>query len=87
MESDLINPYCEECDACGEDGCCSGASCKKLKCKYGETYNKDYIFYKELANMVTELMEDHKNGKIDSLTIHLEYDLRWNEVYDKVYKA
>lgn len=29
---------CEECGACGHEGCCEPEACKRLRCKYGETY-------------------------------------------------
>jgi len=41
------NPYCELCDCCGEDGCCSHLGCFRTlvennkMCKYGKTYLND----------------------------------------------
>jgi len=40
MESEERNsPYCEECGACGDSGCCPPNRCK---CLYGEVYKEDY---------------------------------------------
>lgn len=57
----LRNPvYCPECEACGEEGCCSGAICKKNtnnKCLYGETYAKDYQYNKVVADKLFAALE------------------------------
>lgn len=80
------SPYCPACGACGEDPCCSGAACKKLECHYGETYNRDYRFNNALVSMAFDLMEELKAGKFPADEAHIEYDKRWHENWDKIYK-
>ena len=36
------SPYCEECNSCGESGCCSPSNCALVRCKYGEYNLREY---------------------------------------------
>lgn len=39
------NPYCKECDGCGEEGCCSPLNCKQsANGRYCATYLMDLKF-------------------------------------------
>lgn len=67
--------YCPECDACGEEGCCSPLRCKRIKCEYGERYVEDYNFAIDFANRSWELFKDDQRLN----------DLH-SELYDKHYK-
>lgn len=50
----LRNPnYCPACGACGEEGCCSGA-----KCLYGDYYNNEYLYNREMADCLYEEFPD-----------------------------
>lgn len=40
-----FSPYCEVCESCGEEGCCSvEKSLLGHNCKYGEWYARDVYF-------------------------------------------
>lgn len=85
----VYNPYCELCDSCGEDGCCSHIGCfstlvKNPKCKYGESYVKDAILHRELSNMCIGLIEKFKAN--DSYTREQflnDYEMQSDKIYDK----
>lgn len=78
--------YCPACGACGEDGCCSGCNCKKMTCFYGETYRRDYLFNDDLTTNMFNIIEEVKKGTMKSENIVEEYDKRWHESWDKIYK-
>jgi hypothetical protein len=80
------NVYCPACGACGEDGCCTGAMCKKLACHYGESYRRDYLFNEAISNVAHNLMEEIKEGKHETIHIPEIFDQRWHEAWDKIYK-
>lgn len=77
------SPYCQICDACGEDGCCSALSCQQhpdgaycetylKELKFGYTLNKQ--FYKELYDKLPKELQE-------------ECDLMWDQVYDNIFKS
>lgn len=76
----LRNPaYCPECEACGEEGCCSGAMCKKNtnnKCLYGETYAKDYQYNKVVADKLFAALEVYDSCLAGQIV---------GEVYNQIY--
>ena len=84
-------PYCELCESCGEDGCCSHINCFRAlvnandKCKYGETYVREAIFNKKLATLTYELMQNIKEGKVDPNLVVEVFNRRWNDLWDEVY--
>ena len=53
--------YCPDCGACGEDPCCSGAMCKRNRCLYGDSYAKEYTYFKLMTNKLYEAL-----SKIDA---------------------
>ena len=94
MEEDEItySPYCELCEACGEDGCCSHIICfsnliKNPKCKYGEIYVKEAILNKNIVKVLFELLDtlenDDKYTKKQFLTdLNYKIDLLYDERFD-----
>ncbi len=70
-----VDFYCEICESCGEEGCCSPLKCayknmvknKPKKCKYGKTYYKDIEFAYRMFELLYEKYEDE-------------------EIFDKTYK-
>jgi hypothetical protein len=81
MQEDDIeySPYCKICDACGEDGCCSAASCKQHPdghyCKgYLKELKFGYLMYKELMNLVGD---DPRYEEMISK--------KWNDLYDQIF--
>jgi hypothetical protein len=78
MESDSnedYSPYCPDCGACGEDGCCSALFCKQTQTgHYCKGYLRDlqfgYAMHKEMWDLIPNDTETQK--KLD-------------EIYDKNY--
>jgi hypothetical protein len=89
-KEDDYTPYCKNCHACGEDGCCSALNCaraimlkgKEIKdCHYSETYFQELRFRYYMFEEMYEIFEDYGNEKIKQ-----ELDKKYDEIYDKVYK-
>jgi hypothetical protein len=74
LDEYIKSPYCSQCGACGEDGCCSGSICKKNICLYGETYLKEYEYNKKLLDELYESFPDKE--KLKKI---------FTSVYDKIY--
>lgn len=79
----VISFYCEVCNGCGEEGCCSPVSCSMdPKGRYCETYLKDlkfgYMMFRETYNMLNENKEQNEEllKKIDEL---------WDKIDKKIY--
>jgi len=74
--------YCQECDSCGEEGCCTPLRCTlKENCKYGETYLQHLKFgYKMYNYFEEEIISDLP------LDVQDKIDERWNKIYDETYK-
>lgn len=77
---DEISPYCPECDACGEEDCCSPLMCKQSeKGDYCEKYLIDmkfgYRMYIDLMKLIS--CDERYKEKIDEI---------WKRNYDKTYK-
>jgi hypothetical protein len=73
-------PYCKECDACGEEGCCSALVCKQSeKGDYCKGYLRDlrfgYQMYRDLMEIVSE--DPKYKEQIDKI---------WDENYERFYK-
>lgn len=67
-EDKEYSPYCEECNSCGDDGCCPPD-----KCKYSRYYLRDA--QKQILDLKTKLALavealDAANGVIDLLTAY-----------------
>ena len=77
-----VDVYCAECGACGEEGCCSGAHCRKLQCDYGKTYKRDYLFNSDLSNKLFQLIEksEHSTPLLKETAKQI-----WDEVWDEFY--
>lgn len=76
LKEQLDSPYCPQCNACGEDGCCSGSRCKKNTCLYGDSYALEYEYNKEMASRLYESFPDKE-----------ELEKIFTVVYDKFYGA
>ncbi len=89
-EDDDESPYCELCNSCGEEGCCSFIKCfrelvfQNDECKYD--YVKDAIFAKEIAELGSQVITKLENGLFSSESAVKEYRSEWNKIYDEVYK-
>ena len=69
------NPaYCPACEACGEEGCCSGANCKKNQCLYGEGYRKEFLYLRDLSNVLYNLAKELNPDRLEE---------EWVKVYDR----
>jgi len=78
---DNHSPYCPDCTACGESGCCSPLCCGFTEgCHYKETYLRDlrhgYYMYEWLlkyywGNLPKEVQD--------------AYDAEFDKSYDKFY--
>ena len=71
------NPYCKDCTACGEEGCCSAMMCKHTKDgKYCEGYLLDlkfaYLMYQDTYDMIKP------KKKLKEI---------WDKNYDLIYKS
>lgn len=83
QEVDMLrNPvYCPECEACGENGCCSGAMCKKNannKCLYGDSYALDYQYNKEVADKLFDVLNVYDSVLAGQIM---------GETYNKIYNS
>ena len=84
MENNKANEvYCNECDSCGEDGCCSHINCARVRlaeCKYGDTYLKQIMFNDAF---IKALFQDAKKvlGKEAQEYLDFLFDRVYNEIY------
>ena len=79
--TDNTTPYCKECTACGEEGCCSPLMCKQSpNGDYCESYLRDLKF----GYYMNEWFE---KNLIDLIPTDLKekYDEEWNKSYDRFY--
>lgn len=76
---DEISPYCSDCEACGEEGCCSPLMCKQSeKGDYCEKYLRDLKFGYRMYNDIMKLLEGDEKYKE-------QIDEIWERNYDKTY--
>lgn len=78
------SPYCKDCGACGEEGCCSPLKCfSKLiendRCMYGKYYLRDFQIALEFSEWVIEHVD-----KNNVLTVK-DANRRYRELIDKIY--
>lgn len=78
------SPYCKDCRACGEEGCCSPLMCfsklvEKNTCMYGKDYLKDIRVALEFSEWVISHVDKH-----DILTVK-DANRKYREILDKVY--
>lgn len=78
VDEDAYSPYCPDCEACGESGCCSPLMCNHTENgHYCKGYLKELQFGYHLYRWIEKhLLEHLPIEKID------EYDKEWNEAYD-----
>jgi hypothetical protein len=77
------SPYCKICSCCGESGCCSPLSCEMNKDgDYCGTYLNDLKFGYSINEEFCKKIYDRMNEDLKK-----EYDIVWEEVYDKIYKS
>jgi hypothetical protein len=71
------SPYCSECSACGEDGCCSALKCayNNMVIKSTGLYCEDYFKDIEFAYEMFKAYYDESKDKE-----------MFDTIYDKVYK-
>jgi hypothetical protein len=81
-EKDWSNysPYCPDCDACGEEGCCSATKCKHTETgHYCAGYLNDlqfgYTMYRDVYKLIPEDEETQK-----------EFKRIWEENYNIFYR-
>ena len=78
------SPYCKDCTACGEEGCCSPLMCfSKLVQKDTCMYGKGYLLDIELALKFTEWVFEYVD-KNDVLTVK-DANRKYRELIDKIY--
>ena len=66
IEVRKFDVYCKICGGCGEDGCCSAASCEQHKDgMYCESYLNDLRFSHLMFNDIYELLEGDLKKKVD----------------------
>ena len=90
-KEDYESPYCEVCESCGEEGCCSiEKSILGHGCKYAQWYAKDVYFNEMLINEFHKLLEDQvayctfdKHGEIVMKPIDLVYHRAFKRVDEK----
>ena len=85
LDDEEYQPYCKNCNSCGEEGCCSPFNCfstlfKDEKCKYGEKYLLDIKFSEELNDKLTELIHDTNDQELIN-----KYHQIFSELFDKIY--
>lgn len=78
------SPYCKNCRACGEEGCCSPLMCfsklvEKDTCMYGKGYLKDVQLALEFSEWVIAHAEKYNNLTIKE--INQKYTDMINEIY------
>lgn len=69
---DIESPYCQECESCGESGCCKPYSCTMSdKCEYKETYLQElkfgYSVYEEIMKSVYEKLSPELKSEVDAI--------------------
>ena len=84
------NPYCELCSNCGEEGCCSHIGCfsaliENPKCKYGDYYVRQAIYYKEVAKLSFDLFDKLKTGIITSEQAVEQFKIEDLKIYEEVF--
>lgn len=80
------SPYCEDCRACGESGCCSPLQCfsklvEKDTCKYGKGYLLDIKLALEFSEWVITFVDEN-----DALTVkqaNKKYREMLNEIFGR----
>jgi len=81
--TDNTTPYCKECTACGEEGCCSPLMCKQSpNGDYCESYLRDLKFGYHMNQWF-------EKNLIDLIPTDLKekYDEEWNKSYDRFYSS
>ena len=78
---DTYSPYCQECEACGEEGCCSALLCKHFESgDYCSGYLRDlrfgYHMHRWVENNLLFDLEEHQLAKYTE-----EYDRAFGNFY------
>lgn len=82
IQSEEDSPYCTECQACGEEGCCSPLNCSQSENgSYCKSYLKDLKFGYHMNQWVEENLINDFNPELKK-----KYDEEWNKAYDLFYK-
>ena len=76
------SPYCPECEACGEEGCCSALMCKQAEngdycSKYLTDLRFGYYMQRWIENNLIKELTDEQQAK---------YNEEWDKAFDKFYK-
>lgn len=80
--------YCENCRACGEEGCCSPLMCfsklvEKDSCKYGKDYLKDITLAIRFSNWILDSL--NKNDFLTAKQINKKHNQMIDEIYFSKY--
>lgn len=78
---ETYSPYCKECDACGEEGCCSPLMCRQSENgDYCSGYIRDlrfgYHMHRWIENNLLSDLEEHQVSKYIE-----EYDRAFGNFY------
>ena len=77
-KEDYESPYCDVCESCGEEGCCSiEKSILGHGCKYAQWYAKDVYFNEVLINELLTYIKENVEGA-DKVV-----DAAYNKAFDK----
>ena len=83
-DEDYENPYCEVCESCGEEGCCSvEKSLLGHNCKYGEYYAKEVYYNEMLIDELLKLLESNGVGRDETGDVVID---PIGDAYDRAYK-
>lgn len=79
MEEDY-SPYCNKCQACGEEGCCSALVCNHSKDgEYCRGYLDDLRFGYIMFRETYKLLEENHNDELEKI-----YNKNYNLIYNKM---
>jgi len=78
VDDDNYSPYCPDCEACGESGCCSPLQCNHTKNGH---YCSGYLKELQFGYYMQTWFEKHLLDLLPK-DKQAEYDAEWDKVYD-----
>lgn len=84
------SPYCSNCSACGENGCCNYMMCvrkvmRNSDCDYAPTYLKYVELAKEVSNFSHNIIEKLRSKEITAEQAVEMFDENWSASYDRIH--